>query len=178
MVNPNPLTERSVLPISAKDYAPYGEIVDATLGHDFVLTNQGTAKRYNNLVDVQDLRPAQSKLNLCIFQCTPAKSNPVEISLLEKHPYSTQVFMPTTNERYFLAVVALGGNEPDLSTLKAFLVKSPSGISYRPGVWHHPMIALEKECDFNCLVWEDGTEGDCEVKQLGSKISFRVPRLT
>ena len=34
------------------------------------------------------------------------------------------------------------------------------------GVWHHPMIALDAPIDFTCLVWEDGSEGDCEVAPL------------
>ena len=43
---------------------------------------------------------------------------------------------------------------------------------HSPGVWHHPMIALDNVTDFTCLVYEDGTSGDCEVVQLAT--TFRV----
>jgi ureidoglycolate lyase len=79
--------------------------------------------------------------------------------MLEKHPGSTQAFVPMNASRY-LVVVALGGDAPDLSTLRAFVASAAEAISYRPGVWHHPMIALDRVTDFACLVWEDGTTED------------------
>lgn len=40
------------------------------------------------------------------------------------------------------------------------------GISYHPGVWHHPLIALgDDKQDFACVVNETGVaEVDCEIK--------------
>ena len=62
--------------------------------------------------------------------------------------------------------VEVGGEAPDLSTARAFIASATQGVSYRPGVWHHPMIALDAPIDFTCLVWEDGTDGDCVVSPL------------
>ena len=83
--------------------------------------------------------------------------------MLEKHPGSTQAFVPMSTGRYLVIVAeALGDqNAPDLSTLRAFLVEGARGIAYHPGTWHHPMIALEQPLDFTCLVYEDGSSGDC-----------------
>ena len=67
------------------------------------------------------------------------------------------------NAARYLVVVARGGDAPDLATLAAFVASGTQGVSYLPGVWHHPMIALDHEIDFTCLAWEDGTAGDCVV---------------
>ncbi len=74
--------------------------------------------------------------------------------------------MRTAMAARFLVLVARGGDRPDLSTLAAFLATGTQGVSYHPGVWHHPMIALDREIDFACFVWEDGTDADCTVVDL------------
>jgi ureidoglycolate lyase len=70
------------------------------------------------------------------------------------------------NAERYLVLVALGADRPDLATLAAFVATGAQGVSYRPGVWHHPMIALDDAIDFTCFVFEDGSAGDCVVASL------------
>lgn len=104
---------------------------------------KGTAQRFNHLTTLENLRTT-AKANVCVFRCQP-RSLPFDIKLLEKHPHSTQMFIPMTAERRYLVIVAQGGDKPDLSTLKAFVAGKGQGITYHPGIWHHPMIALDNE---------------------------------
>lgn len=144
-------------------YAPYGDVVMAAPpGVPGKPVNQGTARRYDHLATLDDLRLGSAALNVCAFRCQPRPAGPFTVALLEKHPASTQLFVPMNAQRY-LALVALGGDRPDLATLAAFVASGTQGVSYRPGVWHHPMIALDAEIDFACFVWEDGSETDCTV---------------
>lgn len=150
-------------PLSPVAYAPYGHVIMASpQGEPGRPVNQGTARRFDHLAPIEDLRPGRAALNVSVFRCTPRSRWPLAVELLEKHPGSTQVFVPM-NARRYLAVVALGGDRPDLATLAAFIATGAQGISYHPGVWHHPMIALDAEVDFTCLVWEDGSADDCAV---------------
>ena len=151
-------------------YRPYGDIICADETLPFRPANNGTAKRFNFLSDVENLRGAGAKLNLCVFRCAPLKQLPLELKLLEKHPHSTQVFMPMNKDARFLTIVCLGGDKPDLSSLAAFLTEGAQGVSYKPGVWHYPMTALEEQIDFSCLVWEDDTTQDCEINMLEQSI--------
>lgn len=153
-------------PISRQTYAPYGDLIAADQSLPFNFANMKTAKRFNFLADVVNLRPERARLNLCVFQCSPLEKLPFEIKLLERHEFSTQVFMPMSSGARFLVIVCLGGDKPDLSTLRAFEVTNPQGISYKPGVWHYPMTALDNQVDFSCLVHEDGSSDDCEVVQF------------
>jgi ureidoglycolate lyase len=78
----------------------------------------------------------------------------------------------------YVVVVALGAEAPDLATLRAFVVERGVAVSYRPGVWHHPMIAVEAVTDFACLVWEDGTAEDAVVHALnGAQLALERPSL-
>jgi ureidoglycolate lyase len=145
--------------LTVEAYRPYGDLLSAD--RDDVLArdaNQGTATRRNFQVELLHDRPG-ARANFASFRCAPRTDWPMPIRLLEKHPRSTQAFVPMHATRY-LAVVALGGDAPDLTTLRAFVVPGTMAISYRPGVWHHPMIALDAPSDFACLVWEDGTAED------------------
>lgn len=84
---------------------------------------------------------------------------------MERHPDSAQLFLPMGPARY-LIVVALGDQQPDLSTLAAFLAQTPQGVNYYPNVWHLPLVAFDQVTDFICFVSEDGSARDCEVAML------------
>ncbi|XXY18608.1 ureidoglycolate lyase [Sorangium sp. So ce216] len=169
-------TRIAAQPLSPAAYAPYGDVIMASPhGQAGKPANQGTARRFDHLAGIEDLRPGRAALNVSVFRCAPRSSFPLPIALLEKHPGSTQAFVPMTARRY-LVVVALGGDRPDLGTLAAFIAQGAQGITYRPGVWHHPMIALDAETDFVCLVWEDGSPGDCAVVELeeGERVEVEI----
>ena len=162
-------------PLSARDYEPYGDVLSADR-EDVVSreANQGTAARQDHLIDLQHTRH-RARANFSSFRCAPRTEWPMPIVLLEKHPHSTQAFVPMGVRRY-LAVVALGGDAPDLRTLRAFVAPGNAAISYRPGVWHHPMIALDAVSDFACLVWEEGSTEDAIVHSLvGPRVSLESP---
>lgn len=150
-------------PISAESYAPYGKLLMASpRGEPGAPANLGTALRYDDIVDVANGRPSSAALKVKVFRSSPVPRERRSLALLEKHPHSTQLFIPMNGSRY-VVVVALGGDTPDLSTLAAFVVEGPRGISYGPGVWHHPMLTLDAQTDFVVFVHEDGTPQDCVV---------------
>lgn len=154
-------------PLTAEGFAPYGSVIVAERG-DVVgkPANQGTAKRYDWLGPVDNLRPAGAKLNLCLFRCSPRTAWPLRVEIMEKHPNSTQVIVPMNADKYVVLVARPGTDHPDLSTLRAFVASSRQGVAYLPGTWHHPLLALDHETDFGCVVFEDISEGDCTLVTL------------
>jgi ureidoglycolate lyase len=168
--------ERLLLPaaITPEGYRPYGDILSADRvdvpARD---ANQGTAARRNWQIELAHSHP-RARANFASFRCVPRTEWPMRLLLLEKHPHSTQTFVPMNASRY-LAVVALGGDAPDLATLQAFVAHGGTAVSYRPGVWHHPLIALDQVTDFACLVWEDGSAEDAVEHSLAGE-DVRVDR--
>ena len=152
-------------PLTPEGFAPYGYVISGDRGDvEGKPANQGTAKRFNWLGPIEDERPGESRLNLCLFRCSPRTGWPIRVEILEKHPLTTQVIVPMNAHRY---VVLVGerteGDVPDLSTLRAFVATAREGVAYHPGTWHHPLLALDHETDFTSLVWEDETAGDCTL---------------
>lgn len=155
-------------PLTREAFAPFGYVISAERGDvTGKPANQGTAKRFDWLGAVEDLRPGRSRLNLCMFRCSPRLVWPLRVEILERHPMTTQVIVPMTATRY---VVLVGkrteGGAPDLTTLRAFVARAHEGVAYHPGTWHHPLLALDRETDFTSLVWEDEGPRDCDLVTL------------
>ncbi len=160
------------VPINREAYTPFGSLIAADESLSFKYANMQTAKRFDYLADIANLRTESAKLNLCVFRCNPLAQFPLQLKLLEKHQYSTQVFMPMTSNAKFLVIVSLGEDQPDLETLKVFEATNGQGISYKPGIWHYPMTAVGELIDFACLVCEDGSKEDCEVFNFETAIEI------
>lgn len=116
--------------------------------------------RTNFTADFQNPR-ADAKANLALIRA-PFTDLPVVIETLERHPFSTQSFLPLGDTSY-LAIVAKSGSDkgPDLDTLSAFLVPSGIGIAYRPDTWHVGMMALGGAGHFAMFIYENGSPDDC-----------------
>jgi ureidoglycolate lyase len=155
--------------LTPEAFRPYGDVIAADEALPFKPANFGRAKRFNWLSDLVNLRPDEARLNLCVFRCQPFNLPEMPVQMLEKHPHSTQVFLPM-HEGSYVTIVARGSNEPDLSTLAAFVASKQQGISYRPGIWHYPMMALGKQLDLACLIYEDKTPDDCVVAELSAGV--------
>lgn len=159
------MTPLPLQPFTPERYAPYGEVVQVPPpGNPGRLVNQGFVRRFDHASQVRSLRP-HAELNFALFRCKPRPLEGFTVTLLERHADSTQLFVPLGHARY-LVVVALGGDQPDLSTLAAFVAESPLGVSYHPGVWHLPLVSFDHETDFACVVFEDGSARDCDVAML------------
>jgi len=155
-------------PLTPEAFAPFGDVVSAGLG-DGKAANQGTAVRFDWAAQLHSSRP-DARPNLAVFRST-AKSLPFPLRLLEKHPCSSQAFLPLVCSRFLICVAptaADGG--PDLDGLRAFLCLPGQGINYRPNTWHHPIIALDEGGEFAMLAWEDGSADDCVESWFGEQV--------
>jgi ureidoglycolate lyase len=175
VVGPTHLQTLIAEPLDAAAFAPFGFLVSAGLGAGHS-ANQGTATRFDFCAELESTRPL-ARPNLAVFR-SAARPLPVTIRLLEQHPCSTQTFLPMVCSR-FLVVVAPSGTDgaPHLAGLRAFIARAGQGITYRRGVWHHPIIALDADADFAMLAWEDGSVDDCVEWPLpaGAPIAVSCP---
>lgn len=166
----------SAVPIDPAVYAPYGAIVragDPALARS---ANHGTADAWDALATLENARGAGARCTASLFRCHAHRERELPIRRLERHALSTQMFVPMRASRY-LVVVARGGDAPDLATLAAFVVEGPQAITYLPGTWHHPMVALDHDADFVNVIFADGTADDChEVSLDPAPATITIPR--
>ncbi|MBS0571375.1 MAG: ureidoglycolate lyase [Proteobacteria bacterium] len=140
------MTARLVLtaqPLTPEAFAPFGDVIAARGAADPI--NQGMGGRCNDLAQV-DVTADGGRAAISVIRCIP-EPLPIELRLMERHPLGSQCFIPLSGQRY-VVVVAPAGSPPALADLRAFVCASHQGINYHRGVWHHPMLALDRECEF------------------------------
>jgi ureidoglycolate lyase len=148
-------------PLDPAAYAAYGTVVHAGEPSTARSANHGDAQAWDALATIENLRGASARCTASLFRCRAHLGAELPIRWLERHALSTQMFVPMGNARY-LVVVARGGDAPDLATLAAFVVEGARAITYAPGTWHHPMVALDRDADFVNVIFTDGSAGDCD----------------
>lgn len=168
----------------------------STLSHNAVCANQHTAIKYQNVSAPADLYAqapsAASKPIVSIFSCAarqlqqppspsgnppistllpytyagPSRAGLFRVDILERHPFTTQTFVPLAASAgvphaAYLVIVAptlpaegedsslpapktggKGPGRPDLANLKAFVATPGQAVTYGAGTWHAPMVAL------------------------------------
>ena len=125
--------------LSQTAFAPFGDVLETGRSdHPTYPINDGFTQRYHALSDVGI--EGQGAI-ISIFE-TKSFGLPLQIKMLERHPFGSQSFMPIGENagQSFFVVVAEGETAPDPATLRAFLVEPGQGVNFHAGVWHHPNI--------------------------------------
>ena len=149
--------------ITKENFKNYGDMITTTDIKPLEINN-GYAKRYNEIAKL-DTKKENGDTTISIFSALK-RSFPMKIDMMEKHPLGSQAFIPM-KETTFLSFVALGGDEPDLTQVGAFIIPKGIGINYNPGVWHFPLISTE---DMNFLVVDrKGSGNNLVIYNLASE---------
>ena len=157
-------------PLTPAAYAAYGGMISTDVVTDrTVVVNNGTARRTPEVVPTinnydkapsgtpgrtvlnvsyaspREVVPWQGKEGTVAAETTETSGKRVlRIKMLERHPYSTQSFIPMGGNVKYLVVVSGSGKEaPDLDQLKGFVAGDRQGVCYAPGVWHAPMSVID-----------------------------------
>ncbi|MDP6805150.1 MAG: ureidoglycolate lyase [Rhodospirillales bacterium] len=150
--------ELRIDPLSAAAFATFGDVI-ATPDAKGVPANEDTALRFDDVARLELDRDG-GRPCLSLFRAQPA-SLPLECSRLERHPLSSQAFVPVGAARFLVVVAPPGGDAPDAARTRAFLAAGGQGVNYHCGVWHHPVLALDRETDFVVIGRAGST--DCDI---------------
>ena len=147
------MTALKVSPLTRQAFAPFGDVIE-TRGANRFPVNNGTAERFNDLASV-DVADGEGRPLISIFRGQPF-ALPIPIRMVERHPLGSQAFIPVSRLLY-IAVVAGAQSDGRPGPPLAFLADGTQGVNYAKGVWHHPLLSLERESDF--VVVDRGGEG-------------------
>jgi allantoicase len=149
-------------PITSAAFAPFGEIIRAS----------NDAMKVPNVMAVSNKYPADANAVTAVGVYRAVKKAGLErgkvfdIQYMERHAYTTQAFIPMGKATWtghgedalgrggsFLVVVAENGKDdrPDPATLKTFTMEAGTGLSYKAGTWHHPVLILDDTLDLACI---------------------------
>lgn len=157
----------SANPLHIETFSKFGSTISpddeiGNLSNQHRNANYGTAIKLTNVSYIQNNFPENQNVripNWDIFRCfteshlkrrfkiTSNTSILHNFLILEKHPYTSQTFVPLGGsplEISYLVIVALStpDGKPDLSTIKTFIGKGNQAVTYNCGIWHAPMLTL------------------------------------
>ncbi|MDR5814448.1 MULTISPECIES: ureidoglycolate lyase [unclassified Caballeronia] len=157
-------------PLTREAFAPFGDVIELEGARHFPI-NAGTTERFHDLarVDIGFENGGRPLINLFRGQPRP---QPVVISMMERHPLGSQAFVPLADVRYLVVVAPAG--EFDASALRAFHARGWQGVNYARGVWHHPLIVLDREGDF-IVVDRGGDQPNCDELDLPEHCTLIEP---
>ncbi|SAL40378.1 ureidoglycolate lyase [Caballeronia humi] len=151
-------------PLTREAFAPYGDVIELDGARHFPI-NGGTTERFHDLARVEIGADEGGRPLISVFRGQP-RPQPVEISMMERHPLGSQAFVPLGDVEYLIVVAPAGEFDP--SGLRAFHTKGWQGVNYARGVWHHPLIVLEREGDF-IVVDRGGSQPNCDEIDLSER---------
>lgn len=132
------------IPLTSEVFSSFGDVID-TEGDSFITINNGYARKYTDLANI-DTQEADGVTAMHIFVARK-RQFPLNINMLEKHPFFSQAFIPR-GKQPFVVVVAPAGDEPKTEKIQAFITNGDQGINYARGVWHFPLISLANNNQF------------------------------
>lgn len=161
-----------VQPLTRSAFAPFGDVIALDGARHFPI-NGGTTERFHDLatidVDTEGGRPLVN-----VFRGQP-HALPFDVSMMERHPLGSQAFIPLGDVRYLVVVAPAGPF--DERCMQAFSVQGLVGVNYARGVWHHPLIALDRTSDF-IVIDRGGSQPNCDEIELAAPYRLVFDEMT
>ena len=130
--------------LTTENFSQFGEVISIE-NKEFITINDGYANKYADLAQV-DTQEENGQTSVHIFVATK-RQFPLQITMLEKHPFFSQTFIPRGNIP-FIVVVAPPAEEPVIENIRAFISNGEQGVNYSRGVWHFPLISVRDDAQF------------------------------
>jgi ureidoglycolate lyase len=165
-MDPSSATPRAlpVRPLSRDAFEPFGEVLDATGPHDD-LTNGGAAQVFRDRANV-DVTAQGGRVRINIVRTSPIRL-PLKIEMMERHALGSQAFAPLGGADWLVVAAPPGLLDP--SAIVTFRARGNQGINYRRGVWHHPLIALDRISDF-LVIDRAGKGTNLDIERLAEPL--------
>lgn len=165
-------------PVTPSNFKPFGGVISSK---EQLETAKQTSANYGTATKLYNVSPIvctheDAKAQWNMFRCSPPLhlitdhteedgGFTYESRVLERHPHSTQTFLPLgrpADSIAYMVIVAESLDDelklPDLreGKIKAFTVRGDQAITYNNATWHAPMIALNDVTDFAVFIHETG----------------------
>ena len=152
--------------LTAESFQLFGEVVSIK-NKESIVINDGFASKFPDVVKL-DTKEEGGETSVHIF-VAKKRQFPLQITMLENHPFFSQTFIPKNNTP-FIVVVAPPSQEPVIENIKAFITDGDQGISYSRGVWHFPLISLKDNAQFVVIDRKYNSDKDsmkqCNVSKI------------
>lgn len=147
--------------LTSENFSPFGDVIHPSSARKSFGINEGNTIRYHDCADINTLSH-KGKTVVSIFRSTPIPF-PLFIHTMERHPLSSQAFVPLNDQPYLVIVAPKG--EFDESKISIFVASSEQGVNYHAGTWHHYSLALNTVSHF-LVIDREGEGKNCDEHSL------------
>jgi ureidoglycolate lyase len=159
------------IPLNHTNFERFGDFLTLEDANHFKI-NGGSTDRFHALSQV-DTSTQDGKTIISMFR-GQAFNLPFVLKVMERHPLGSQTFIPlnpSLGQRYLIVVApAECVSEEDITNnLSAFIAQGFEGVTYKKGVWHHPLISLDQINDF-IVVDRSGPGNNCDEIPISSSV--------
>lgn len=160
----DPATVIRARPLTADAFAPFGQVMMA----------RGSEPRRDEFAArLESFRPA-ARANMTFLR-VPLAAPPIALTLIERHRFSSQTFVPVNRTRYLVAACpSRPDGSPEIEALGAFVAEAGQAINFNADTWHAPRLALGGAGEFVVLRWDDGGPADTELHPLAAPIAVEL----
>ena len=105
----------------------------------------------------------------------PISGTTVTITALERHPHSTQSFVPIRAGRWLVLLApTLADGAPDMANARAFLAGPEDAICIHRNVWHAGLTVFDGPAEFGMMMWRADAGDDGVVHQLAQPLTLSI----
>lgn len=146
-----------VEPLTAEAFRPFGDVIEARGTPSFQI-NGGMCDRFHDLARVE-LAGTAPRIGISVGYGRPYPL-PLDLTLVERHPYGSQAFVPMTEDPFLVIVAPDEGGVPGRP--RAFLTTPGQGVNYLRAVWHGVLTPLGRAAPFLIIDRVAGAEVNLE----------------
>lgn len=136
--------------LTPQAFAPFGDVIQIEGAQQFEINN-GFTTRVHDLFQ-PELAGTDARVLINFFLGRP---RPLEIKMLEAHPFGSQAFIPMDRHDWWVVVA----QAPAPEAVRVFRARGDQGVNYRRGVWHHPLL-VDRDQQF-LVIDRHGAEKNC-----------------
>lgn len=149
--------------LSAEAVAPFATVLRAKDG------------KFTDLPEVLEVGDTPGHHAFAILCPQPIATGTVAISSLERHPHSTQSFVPIKVGRWIVLVApSLPDGSPDAANAKAFLAGPEDAICIGRNIWHAGLTVFDRPAEVAMMMWRADAGDDGIVHELATPITLSI----
>lgn len=131
--------------------------------------------KYTDIPEVLAIGDAPGKHGFAILCPQPVSGPTIAITALERHPHSTQSFVPIRAGRWIVVLApTLPDGLPDMANVRAFLAGPTDAICIHQNVWHAGLTVLDGPAEFAMMMWRATAGDDGIVHTLDTPLKFSI----
>ncbi|WEX75724.1 ureidoglycolate lyase [Sinorhizobium numidicum] len=133
----------SIRPLSRTDFSPFGDVIELDEAKSFAI-NGGKCIRYHDLAKVETSGP-EARTLVSLLRGEPYEI-PLKLTMVERHPFGSQAFIPLTENSFLVVVAPDEGGRPGEPI--ALETAPGQGVNIARNVWHGILTPLHSVSDF------------------------------